>query len=63
VESYYKTIKENSIDICGSGCIATAMELSKKIANDNTALLKYSTSGDADKNDLSVVGYSSILMF
>ncbi|MGN6351282.1 MAG: AmmeMemoRadiSam system protein B [Candidatus Nitrosocosmicus sp.] len=63
VDSYYRTIKENSIDICGSGCIATAMEFSKKMSNCNTALLKYSTSGDVDKNDLSVVGYSSILMF
>jgi AmmeMemoRadiSam system protein B len=63
VDSYYRTIDENSMTICGFGCIATAMEFSKKTDNYTTFLLKYSTSGDIDKNNLSVVGYSSIIMF
>ena len=63
IDSYYRTINENSMTVCGFGCIATAMEFSNKTDNYNTFLLKYSTSGDIDKNNLSVVGYSSIIMF
>jgi AmmeMemoRadiSam system protein B len=63
IDSYYRTINENSMTVCGFGCIATAMEFSKKTDNYNAFLLKYSTSGDIDKNNLSVVGYSSIIMF
>lgn len=63
INSFYRTISENSMTVCGFGCIATAMRFSQIVTDSNTVLLKYSTSGDIDKNNLSVVGYSSLLIF
>jgi AmmeMemoRadiSam system protein B len=60
IDSFYKTIEENIMTVCGFGCIATAMEFSMKVSNSNVFLLKYLTSGDIDKNMDSVVGYSSL---
>ena len=62
VDSLYNTLdRENSLNICGFGCIATAMHLSKLEKNFNVFLLNHSTSGDIDGNKSAVVGYSSIL--
>jgi AmmeMemoRadiSam system protein B len=62
IDSFYKTFEENFMSVCGFGCIASAMEYSKKTRNLDTVLLKYLTSGDIDGNKSSVVGYSSLLM-
>ncbi len=62
IDSYYKTFEENLMTVCGFGCIASAMEFSKKTRNFDVVLLKYLTSGDIDGNKSSVVGYSSLLM-
>jgi MEMO1 family protein len=62
IDSFYKTYEENFMSVCGFGCIASAMEFSKKTRNLDTVLLKYLTSGDIDGNKSSVVGYSSLLM-
>jgi AmmeMemoRadiSam system protein B len=62
VNSFYKTMEENLMTICGFGCIATALEFSMKVNNFNAILLKYLTSGDIDKNRYSVVGYSSMII-
>jgi AmmeMemoRadiSam system protein B len=62
IDSFYKTFEENFMSVCGFGCIATAMEFSKKTRSLDTVLLKYLTSGDIDGNKSSVVGYSSLLM-
>jgi MEMO1 family protein len=62
VDSFYKTLEDNVMTVCGYGCIASSMEFSKKMGNSNVILLKYLTSGDIDGNKSSVVGYSSLLM-
>jgi MEMO1 family protein len=62
IDSFYKTLEDNVMTVCGYGCIASSMEFSKKMRNSNVVLLKYLTSGDIDGNKSSVVGYSSILM-
>jgi AmmeMemoRadiSam system protein B len=62
VDSFYNTIEENLMTVCGFGCIATAMEFSMKVNNFDAILLKYLTSGDIDKNRYSVVGYSSLMI-
>ena len=62
IDSFYNTIEENLMTVCGFGCIATAMEFSMKVRNFNAILLKYLTSGDVDKNRYSVVGYSSLMI-
>jgi AmmeMemoRadiSam system protein B len=62
IDSFYNTIEENPMTVCGFGCIATAMEFSMKVSNSNVFLLKYLTSGDIDKNMYSVVGYSSLMI-
>jgi len=61
-DSFYKTLEENLMTLCGFGCIASAMEFSKGMKNIDAVLLKYLTSGDIDGNRSSVVGYSSIMM-
>jgi len=62
IDSFYKTLEDNVMTVCGYGCIASSMEFSKKMRNSNVVLLKYLTSGDIDGNKSSVVGYSSLLM-
>jgi AmmeMemoRadiSam system protein B len=62
IDSFYKTLEDNIMSVCGYGCIASSMEFSKKMRNFNVVLLKYLTSGDIDGNKSSVVGYSSLLM-
>ncbi len=62
VDSFYKTMEENSMTLCGFGCIASAINFSKRINNTDASLLKYLTSGDVDGNKSSVVGYSSLLL-
>ena len=62
IESFYKTLEENSMTLCGYGCIASAMEFSKRMKNTDASLLKYLTSGDIDGNKSSVVGYSSLIL-
>ncbi|MDQ6724275.1 MAG: AmmeMemoRadiSam system protein B [Thermoproteota archaeon] len=62
IDSFYKTFEDDLMTVCGFGCIASAMELSKKTRNLDVVLLKYLTSGDIDGNKSSVVGYSSLLM-
>lgn len=62
IDSLYNTLDiNNSLNICGFGCIATAMHLSKLEKNFNGFLLNHSTSGDIDGNKSAVVGYGSIL--
>jgi MEMO1 family protein len=62
IDSLYENIKDNLLNICGFGCIATALQFSRIVKNLDIVLLKYSTSGDIDGNKSSVVGYSSLLM-
>jgi AmmeMemoRadiSam system protein B len=62
VDSFYKTLEENSMTLCGFGCIAAALEFSKRMKNTDVSLLKYLNSGDVDGNKSSVVGYSSLLL-
>ena len=62
IDSLYKTLEENLLNVCGFGCIATALQFSQLGKNLDIILLKYSTSGDMDGNKSSVVGYSSLLM-
>ena len=62
IESFYKTLEENSMTLCGYGCIASAIEFSKRMKNTDASLLKYLTSGDVDGNKSSVVGYSSMIL-
>jgi AmmeMemoRadiSam system protein B len=62
IDSFYKTLNDNVMTVCGYGCIASSMEFSKKMRNSKVVLLKYLTSGDVDGNKSSVVGYSSLLM-
>ena len=62
IDSLYKNMEENFLNICGFGCIATALQFSRLVKNLDIVLLKYSTSGDIDGNKSSVVGYSSLLM-
>jgi AmmeMemoRadiSam system protein B len=63
IDSFYKTVEENLMTVCGFGCIATAMEFSTKTSDFNAILLKYLTSGDIDRNRYSVVGYSSFVIW
>jgi len=62
IESFYKTLEDNSMTLCGYGCIASAIEFSKRMKNTDASLLKYLTSGDIDGNKSSVVGYSSLIL-
>ncbi len=62
IESFYKTLEDNSMTLCGYGCIASAMAFSKRMNNTDASLLKYITSGDIDGNKSSVVGYSSLIL-
>jgi AmmeMemoRadiSam system protein B len=62
VESLYDVIYKNMINICGYGCIASAMEFSRLSCNFDGILLKHQTSGDIDNNNSSVVGYSSLVI-
>lgn len=61
VDSFYKLINYNQMNVCGYGCIALAMEFSKIIGNNDPILLKYQTSADVDRLKTSVVGYSSFV--
>ncbi len=62
IESFYRTLEDNSMTLCGYGCIASAIEFSKRMKNTDASLLKYLTSGDIDGNKSSVVGYSSLIL-
>ncbi|MDP8906662.1 MAG: AmmeMemoRadiSam system protein B [Thermoproteota archaeon] len=62
IETFYKTLEDNSMTLCGYGCIASAIEFSKRMKNNDAILLKYLTSGDIDGNKSSVVGYSSLIL-
>lgn len=62
IESFYKNLEKNSMTLCGFGCIASAIDFSKRMDNTDVSLLKYLTSGDIDGNKSSVVGYSSLLL-
>ena len=58
IESFYQTVKNNQITICGYGPTMVAMEYSKNF-NQNFELLKHATSGDSTLDYRSVVGYAS----
>lgn len=60
IDLYHKTISKSS-NICGYGCIATFIALTRFFHHTKIELLKYQNSGDIDENKSSVVGYGSIL--
>ncbi len=63
IDSMYNNLDKNSLlNICGFGCIATAMHFSKLGKNLDVFLLNHSTSGDIDGNKSAVVGYGSLLI-
>ncbi len=63
INSVYEYLdKNNLLNICGFGCIATAMHFSKLEKNLDVFLLNHSTSGDIDGNKSAVVGYGSLLI-
>jgi AmmeMemoRadiSam system protein B len=61
VDSFYKTLEDHAMTLCGFGCIASAMAFSKRVNNVDANVLKYLTSGDIDGSTSSVVGYSSLI--
>ncbi|MDQ4073919.1 MAG: AmmeMemoRadiSam system protein B [Thermoproteota archaeon] len=62
INSFYDFLYKNMINICGYGCIASAMEFSRLSCNFDGIMLKHQTSGDIDNNKASVVGYSSLVI-
>jgi hypothetical protein len=61
IESFYQTIMDLNISVCGYGAIASLMRAVQLLGSKKGILLKYATSGDVTSdNKNTVVGYASI---
>ncbi|MHA1377532.1 MAG: AmmeMemoRadiSam system protein B [Candidatus Helarchaeota archaeon] len=61
-ELLFKTVRENSISMCGYASTSVALIASKKLGANNVELLKYANSGDITGDYNSVVGYGSLII-
>ena len=62
IESFYQTIMDLNISVCGYGAIASLMRAVQLLGSKKGILLKYATSGDVTSdNKNTVVGYASIV--
>jgi MEMO1 family protein len=61
IESFYQTIVDLNISVCGYGAIASLMRAVQLLGSKKGILLKYATSGDVISDDKNtVVGYAAI---
>lgn len=61
-EGLWRTVKENSISMCGVGPVVVLIEAAKALGAKEARLIKYSTSGDVTGDFSQVVGYASLVV-
>ncbi|MDE1857799.1 MAG: AmmeMemoRadiSam system protein B [Thaumarchaeota archaeon] len=60
LNGFYSTLERLDVSACGYGAIATVMQTAAALGLGKAELLKHATSGDAQGDNLQVVGYAAL---